>query len=80
MSDELKKELVLDASIMMSGDMWQKLYGIHNDFVWVTDTIKYWAKKFVDGLIERGFKGDGDDELDFVFELEKFEELQSLAS
>ena len=73
---ETRKEqmLIEDAMVLMSGDMFTKVYELKNDFVFVKETIKSWARSFVDELKRFGYKADGSDELDFVFELEKFED------
>lgn len=68
--------LIEDAMVVMSGDMFSKLYTLKNDWVFVTKTIKSWARKFVTKLIDDGYKCDGNDELDFILELEKFENEQ----
>ena len=72
----LKQALIEDAMVVMSGDMFQKIYKLQSDWVYVTNTIKSWAREFVDVLIASGFKADGDDELDFIIELEKFEDKE----
>lgn len=68
--------LIEDAMVVMSGDMFSQLYALENDWVVVTKTIKSWARKFVTKLIGDGYKCDGSDELDFLLELEKFEDEQ----
>ena len=68
--------LIEDAMVVMSGDMFSQLYALENDWVLVTKTIKSWARKFVTKLIGDGYKCDGSDELDFLLELEKFEDEQ----
>ena len=74
METRIKQTLIEDAMVIMSGDMFQKIYDLQNDWFYVTNEIKSWAREFVDVLIASGFEADGDDELDFIFELEKFED------
>ena len=74
MEARIQQTLIEDAMVVMSGDMFQKIYDLQSDWVYVTNTIKSWAREFVDVLIASGFEADGDDELDFIFELEKFED------
>lgn len=64
--------MVEDAMVLISGDMFQKVYDLpeHNDYVLVTNLIKEWAREFVKQL---DWQGD-DDERDWLIELEKFEE------
>ena len=69
-----QQTLIEDAMVVMSGDIFQKIYDLQSDWVFVTNTIKSWAREFVDVLIASGFKADGNDESDFIFELEKFED------
>lgn len=74
MEARIQQTLIEDAMVVMSGDMFQKIYDLQNDWVNVTNTIKSWAREFVDILIASGFNDDDDDELDFICELEKFED------
>ena len=74
MDARFQQHLIEDAMVVMSGDMFSKIYELQSDWVYVTNTIKSWAREFVDVLLASGFKGDGDDEQDFIFELEKFED------
>lgn len=74
MDARVQQHLIEDAMVVMSGDMFSKIYELQSDWVYVTNTIKSWAREFVDVLLASGFKADGDDEQDFIFELEKFED------
>ena len=73
MEAHVQQALIEDTMVVMSGDMFQKIYDLQSDWVYVTNTIKSWAREFVDDLIASGFETDGNDEQDFIFELEKFE-------
>lgn len=69
------KETVL---VLMSGDMFAKIYETNNDYVYVKDVIRSWADEFVDAMIGTGYP---DNDADLIlslehFENEKFKELQ----
>lgn len=65
--------MIEDAMVIIAGDMFQKIYDLEDlGWVYVTQLIKLWAKKFVDEL---QWKGD-DDERDWLIELENFEERE----
>lgn len=69
-----QQNLIESAMVVMSGDMFSKIYELQSDWVFVTNTIKSWARQFVDELIALGY--DEENEVDFIFELEKFEDRE----
>ena len=72
-----QQNLIESAMVVMSGDMFSKIYGLQNDWVFVTNTIKSWARQFADELIAMGYDEEsGNNKLDFLFELEKFEDRE----
>ena len=71
MSKEEKQSMIEDAMVVMSGDMFQKIYDLKDfGWVWVTNEIKSWAKEFVEQLDWQGC----DDERDWLLALEAFED------
>lgn len=65
------RSMVEDAMIVMSGDMFERIYGLSdNGWPFVVETIKDWANEFVSQL---DWQGDGE-ERDWIFELEAFED------
>ncbi len=66
--------LIENTMVIMSSDMFSKIYGLHSDWDFIIRTIKSWARQFVDELIALGY-GEGN-EVDFTFELEKFEDRE----
>lgn len=72
-----QQNLIESAMIVMSGDMFSKIYELQSDWVFVTNTIKSWARQFVDELIALGYDEESsNNEVDFIFELEKFEDRE----
>lgn len=65
--------MIEDAMVVIAGDMFQKIYDLDDlGWVYVTQLIKSWAKKFIDELQWKGY----DDERDWLIELENFEERE----
>jgi hypothetical protein len=71
METTIKQTLIEDAMVVMSGDMFQKIYNLGDlGWVYVTYTIKSWAREFIEQLNWRGIE----DDRDWLIELEDFEE------
>lgn len=71
METTIKQTLIEDAMVVMSGDMFQKIYNLGDlGWVYVTHTIKSWAREFIEQLNWKG----ADDDRDWLIELENFEE------
>lgn len=66
--------LIENTMVIMSSDMFSKIHELQSDWEFIIRTIKLWARQFVDELIALGY-GEGN-EVDFIFELEKFEERE----
>lgn len=65
--------MIEDAMVVIAGDMFQKIYDLDDlGWVYVTQLIKLWARKFVDELNWKG----ADDDRDWLIELEDFEEKE----
>ena len=75
MKPRVEQKLIQDAQVIMAGELWQKLYNPENnlDTFALCNLMKYHSKIFVDELKQKGFKGDGNDELDFLIELGEYE-------
>lgn len=73
-SNVVKEQVMIeDAMVVIAGDMFQKIYDLDDlGWVYVTQLIKSWAKKFVDELKWKG----ADDDRDWLIELENFEERE----
>jgi hypothetical protein len=69
-----KQMMVEDAMVIMAGDMFQSIYNLPNNdnYIYVTELIKHWAREFVKQL---DWQGD-DDERDWLIELENFEQKE----
>lgn len=67
-----EQAMIEDAMVVIAGDMFQKIYDLDDlGWVYVTQLIKSWARKFVDEL-----NWKGDDDRDWLIELENFEERE----
>ncbi len=72
-----QQNLIESAMVVMSGNMFSKIYELQSDWVFVAKTIKSWARQFVDELIAMGYDEESSNNgLDFIFELEKFEDRE----
>ena len=66
-----KQNMIENAMVVMSGDMFHKVYDTCNlDWAYTTNTIKSWAKEFVNELNWKGY----DDDRDWIIELKAFED------
>ena len=71
MTEREKQSMIEDAMVVISGDMFQRIYDLDDlGWVYVTNLIKVWAHEFVNQLKWKG----ADDDRDWLIELEEFEE------
>lgn len=64
--------MVENAMIVMSGDMFQKIYDKLGEWTATADEIRYMAREFVSEL---KWKGE-EDERDWIIELQRFEDKE----
>ena len=72
MNKEIKdlRIMVEDAMMIIAGDHYNDIYEKEGTWVGTNNTIRCWAEQFVDELNWQF----GDDDRDWIIELEKFEE------